>query len=425
MTDCNPLQRSMYTALVNLCNADKSFYFSDRVLGDDTFRIFDYRMANYTQWLHPYALECRGTTFLINYAEEPLALVSWPFNKFFNLNECPTDTGVLQERLIELGLLNENPEEMRALHDNFVLSFGIEELRDDNFPHLSPIDWNETQYIMDKRDGSLISSMFIRSTGGIHLKSKGALTSDQANAANILIRTDKYAPLLKFVEHMALVEDVTVIMEYTAPDNRIVLPYAEAELFILGLRNNHTGDYERMEYWTNKHQYAEPFFVKNLLNAGTITNVSEFVESINDMTGIEGFVIMTDTGIVKIKTEWYCILHHIKDSINSPRRLFEACVFETVDDVRSQFHDDEVALAKIAAMEDMVQDAYFKMSETVNAFFETNKDLTQKDYAIKGQKELPKMYFSLAMPMFHGKEVDYRAYMAKHYKEFGVQDDEA
>ena len=62
------------------------------------------------------------------------------------------------------------------------------------------------------------------------------------------------------------------------------------------------------------------------------------------MQNIEGYVIRLASGQrVKIKTAWYLALHHTKDSINSPRRLFEAVLEEATDDMRSLFYDDKLA----------------------------------------------------------------------------------
>ena len=117
------------------------------------------------------------------------------------------------------------------------------------------------------------------------------------------------------------------------------------------------------------------------------------------------------------------VLHHLKDSINSQRRLYEAVVYETIDDVRAQFWDDEVALQIIEDMEEKVRPIYNNMVALVEDFYEANKHLERKDYAIKGQKECGKLYFGLAMGKYLGREPDYKAHMVKYRKDYGIKDD--
>ena len=163
---------------MTLVDTDEAFFYADSVLDDANYRIFNYRLASYSQWLNDGALECRGVTFEVDDNGDARRLVSWPFTKFFNLNENP-----------------------------FVMD----------------LDLTKVTHVYDKMDGSLISSMVLPDRT-MWLKSKGSLFSSQAQAANKLIRQPEHKKLLKFVEGRVR-NEFTVIMEYTAPDNRIVVPY--------------------------------------------------------------------------------------------------------------------------------------------------------------------------------------------------------
>jgi T4 RnlA family RNA ligase len=139
---------------------------------------------------------------------------------------------------------------------------------------------------------------------------------------------------------------------------------------------------------------------------------------------IEGFVfLMKDGTTFKRKTTKYLVLHHTKDSINTPRRLFECVINETSDDLRSLFADDPVALGMIKAMEDKVVHKFDAMIKTVEAFYAENKDMTRKDYAIKGQTVNDDL-FSLKMNLFLGKPNDYKAFAIKNMEMFGIKDEE-
>ncbi|UQJ95286.1 RNA ligase 1 and tail fiber attachment catalyst [Klebsiella phage CPRSA] len=55
---------TLYKQLMQLCGESETFFFVDQVTVMGTpVRIFNYRMASYTDWLKPGALECRGIMF--------------------------------------------------------------------------------------------------------------------------------------------------------------------------------------------------------------------------------------------------------------------------------------------------------------------------------------------------------------------------
>ncbi len=60
----------------------------------------------------------------------------------------------------------------------------------------------------------------------------------------------------------------------------------------------------------------------------------------------------------------------------------------------------------------------------LSVIYERNKDLSQKEYAIKGQAELTRMYFGLAMNKYTGRSVDYKAFLKKQWKKLGLKDKE-
>jgi len=137
-----------------------------------------------------------------------------------------------------------------------------------------------------------------------------------------------------------------------------------------------------------------------------ITN-EEFINSVDDMVGVEGVVFRMANGQrVKKKGLWYLALHHTKDSITIPRRLFEAVLEEATDDLRTMFRDDELAIKMIQEMETFVEQKYNHMVDTVERFYERNKHLDRKDFAILGKAELEGTFFGLAMSKYVGREGD-------------------
>ena len=382
-------EKEIWLDLMKLVETNEAFFYVDQFHLNRWWRIFNYRLASYTDFLEPSALECRGIMFEIDSEgrdADPLRIAARPMQKFFNYRENPMTMDV---------------------------------------------DLYDVEHVFDKADGSLITSYLV--DGVVHLKSKGSLHSEQAMAATRLLRTPEYKWMEEEIFHFHVAE-ACVNMEYVAPDNRIVLGYMEPKLIVLNARDTITGDYwshDEMVVTFGDHACHEYDFDHGDVVGGKSRNevIAEFLEQLPQSTNnIEGVVVMMPGGRhgglwMKIKTEQYLTAHRAKDSINSDRRLFEAVLEEATDDLRSLFYDDELALARIAEMEQKVETIYNHTVDTVERFYERNKELERKTYAILGQEELEKPHFGLAMSKYLGKEVDYKAFMRKNYKAFGIKDD--
>jgi len=191
----NEYQTKLYNELVTLVDGNEAFFFNDWEVEDTIFRNFNYRLASYSDFLEPSALECRGHMFEVDKLGNAIRLASLPPEKFFNHMENP---------------------------------FTME------------LDLSEIEEIQDKADGSLITTYMY--DGVLQVKTKGSLTSDQAMNANAYLRHDENA---QFRAELIKGEQLgcTIIMEWCAPDNRIVLPYPTAHLKVLAIRDRATGAY--------------------------------------------------------------------------------------------------------------------------------------------------------------------------------------
>lgn len=365
----NEYQQKLYKGLINLIatNANGTFQFKEHNKDGVLYHIFNYRLASYSDFCAPYALECRGHMFEVDRDGRPLRLASLPMEKFFNLNENP---------------FTEN------------------------------LDLSNVKKIMNKEDGSLISTYL--HNGKLQLKTKASLESEQAiDAMNWLVleNPDLYDELYDIT-----LLGYTVNMEWTSPHNRIVLGYPESSLKILNIRSNYTGQYSDIGNFSN-YKTIKEYSVPNVDDIPA-EEINLFVQNIPDMPEIEGFVLELKSGQkVKVKTDWYLVRHRAKDSINAPRRLFEAIVTEAIDDVRTLFHGDPVALQVISEMEQKVEPIYNNMIKTVEKFYDENQSLTRKDYAIKAQS-LQDGFMSLYMNLYIGRDNDYRQFAIKNYKMF-------
>ena len=364
----NTYQQDLYNNLMWLTRENEAFYTVDHEINGSKYRVFTYRLASYADFLLPDALECRGHMFRVD-PRQQIELVSLPFEKFFNLNE--------------------NPMTM-------------------------DLDLSEVEFIHDKRNGSLISTYMHE--GEVRLKSKTALASDQALDAMRLMHADIK---LKLMLDSAVKQGWTVSMEYTSPENRIVLPYQTHELRVLGARDNMTGAYAKYDDLFFK---MGDYMVED--HTHMVDDPVQFIADIPEMKGIEGFVIGLPYGQrIKIKTTEYLSLHRAKDSVNSNKRLFEVCLNEARGDLRSLFVDDPYTLRKITDMEECVGHAHNHMVQCVEDFYEENGDLDRKSYAIMLAQDPVFLEFGLAMTLYTGHVPDYKRQLMKNFKMY-VEDND-
>lgn len=369
------MMQELYDQLMDLTRDPcEAFYSQDFSLGSSVYRIFNYRLASYTNFLLPGAMECRGIMFEMDIPNSrPLRLASRPMQKFFNLNENPMTMGL----------------------------------------DLSKVDTVEL-----KADGSLMSTYMHE--GQLRLKSKGSLFSEQAiDAMKWLGQPEQYA-LYANLKSLAE-QDVTVNLEWCAPHNRIVIGYATSHLKVLNARRNDTGRYLPRELLIVA--FGPEHVIDRVDTWGM--DVSNFVQTIPSMQNdIEGYVCRIGDLWFKVKTEKYMSLHHAKDSINNPRRLFEAVVDEGVDDLRSMFAHDALAMKQIDDMQTKVTAMYNHLVRVVEDYHSANEHLDRKHYAI-GAQELNLQgirLLGLLMNLYLGKDPDYKGWLKGRYKELGFKD---
>lgn len=368
----NTYQTILYNNLMALVASNEAFYHQDFVVDAHKYRIFNYRLASYTDFLQPSAMECRGVMFEVDETGNAIRLAALPLEKFFNLNE--------------------NPMSM-------------------------DLDLTQVDEILLKADGSLMSSY--EQDEVLKIKSKGSTASEQCIAAMQWLN-DSSCMVRFFADEVlhATMTGWTVNMEWCSPIHRIVIGYDRPHLMVLNARNRETGEY--MSYQELITRFGEAFVIKRVQPVDSVAFVASIPAMLDD---IEGYVIRLKSGQrVKIKTEKYLSLHHAKDSVNNPRRLFEAILDEGIDDLRSLFYTDVVAMRMIDEMQVFVDHKYNHMVKLVEDFYEANKELDRKDYAIKGQSSMDRMYFGLAMNKYLGKNPEYKDWMKKHFKDLGIND---
>ena len=285
--------------------------------------------------------------------DKPVRIAARPMEKFFNLNETP-----------------------------FTMN----------------LDLSKAQYMLTKADGSLVSSFMDGML--LRFKSKSSIKSEQAHAATAILTMPQHEALLARLIDLSN-EGFTANFEYVAPDNRIILPYQERELILLNIRDNDTGEYVDYE-----DIYADGVLRQYLVEAQPVPE-GDFVSDIRKMEGIEGFVFVMEDGLrFKLKTEWYCALHHTKDSITKNDRLYEVIVANAVDDLKGMFVDDPYSLNKINVFEQIYVNYLGAAFELCHETYAALRGKDRREYAIEAQTIVNKadmpMLFSVIMAMYTG-----------------------
>lgn len=312
-----------------------------------------------------YAKECRGITFDINGF-----VVSRTLHKFQNVGE-----------------------------------------NDSTQPHLIP--WDEITRIMDKRDGSMIT--FVDINDKMVGKTKKTFTSNEAIAATEFLNKDQ--KLVNWVKMMTGY-DFTATFEWTSPRFPIVLLYEKDELTLLQVRDNITGRYlTEAEIDTLDCPFP---IVPNLLYdekspAILQTDPKYLLEMAKVAEGIEGWIIQTNDGRMwKIKTKWYCDLHHAV-TFTRWRDVARTVLDDGSDDLKGAFALTGRPIQPILDVEKKIFGDLGKMiAETGELAAEGLKqNLTAKEMAAKhGSNELMRHI----MRAFNGKPTEWSDWLDYYRK---------
>lgn len=196
--------------------------------------------------------------------------------------------------------------------------------------------WEQAYHVEPKHDGSMIHTCVL--DGRVFLMTRGGITEHAVRAMEAW--TPAHQALLDLLAK-ATGAPVTLIMEWTAPHNRIVLPYKTSDLRVLAARYIETGLY--VDSWDlveacHAVQVPQPLWPQITPRRGPLP------ESVTTEEGIEGYVVVFPSQErVKVKTEWYIVRHRAKDGIQHPHHLLMAWLDQALDDVRPLLDADDLA----------------------------------------------------------------------------------
>ena len=342
---------------------DSPFIESKLVVDNFSVSIFNYRLAQYSDFSDNKAFEMRGLTFIFN-EDGSLFKRHLLLQKFFNLNQVP-DT------------------------------------------QYSEVKDYKIKYINNKEDGSIAS--FVRLPNGKVLgKSKMSFESDQALGMNRIYKNNK--DLKSFVD-WALDHDIVAVFEYVAPTNRIVLRYTDEELILLRLRDNKNGHY------LDINEHLDKIGSVKVAKFEDNVNLDELIELANTTEDKEGWIVQFEKDhlidFIKIKTSWYCELHGLlTNDLYRENILVGYILDDKIDDILGQIPEDELEAHE--RIEKMISVIKHSVSEKVNDILKSHKlflaeddgsdiPIVKKNYALKYCKKDPN--FGYVMGIVNGKDV--------------------
>jgi T4 RnlA family RNA ligase len=201
----------------------------------------------------------------------------------------------------------------------------------------------------------------------------------------------------------------TPVFELVGPNNVIVLRYNEDKLVLLGEVDNKNGQ----ELPVNGNGDEDGGKVGPLSYDYTWTELLDIQN--NSQDNIEGFVVVTNDKnhpLVKIKTKKYVSLHRLKDSINNLKTLCTLILDDNIDDLIGSFQDDQKTIDYILEKQEEISHKYNHLVQIVEDFYNKNKKLNRKYYAIKAQHQM-KDKMGLLMDIYSNKEPRYKEFFIK------------
>lgn len=319
----------------------------------DNFFILTYNQIESPK-THPIVLECRGLILDWN-----LNVLRSPFDRFFNYGEANTQDFDFQNAVC-----------------------------------------------LEKCDGSLVPAWWNPFEKKWCFGTKGtAFAECQCGSGRVFeeIINDCFTRDSKeSIGNLLFSKNFTYIFELCSPENRVVVPYNDTSLVLLGIRSNVTGMYADLRQMDECVKELQTMGVNTrLVKYYGLDNLDDIKRTFDDSgISLEGYVFWnTETDErVKVKSPQYVAIHHLRDNGNlNPKRICELVFANETDEYLNYFKEDQKYF-------DPWINAYEVMVETIHFKFEiiSSEELTQKEYALK-VKDLP--YAGIMFALRQGKSL--------------------
>lgn len=281
-----------------------------------------------------------------------------------------------------------------------------------NYGERPELDKQTDKYIIAKEvffpikmDGSLIVRDIIADASGekrVNFRTRGSHDLGEFHNKVMTLITERYPLLLQ-----PTFEGLSILFEYTSPDNRIIINYTEDTLTLLGAMQ-HTFDSFPRPVWLNKKDneaFAEVLGVSPLKFYELSSNPTELLEEVKTWGDAEGVVCWCGDGdgegeptlLSKIKAEHYIKLHSLKFFFTGLklRKICYAAKIENEDMLQSALYkmgvDWEVASALKPEFDEYMQ-SILQRRRYIESFIESFRSSgilnleTRKDIALASKQ---------------------------------------
>lgn len=340
-----------FDEMQTICNSTDNFDYVDEVIHGRITRSFNYRLDIFDTFNQLAGRNFRGTTYDLETKE----LLAAPFFKFFNYNQSP-----------------------------FTLDPTIR-------------TWNMVN-VFEKVDGSMI--YFYKVNNNLVARTQRRCSNIQAIRAMYIVNNNER---LKNYINKVIDDGYTPIFELISPiyDQHIVY-YKNELLCFLALRDRVTGKV----YMSDSTEV--PIYKEESLNTypiiETFNNIYEIVDTctnqiINDRKELrEGYVVLFDNNeLIKFKRLQFINLQRLRDSITNEKNIVSMLFMGTLDDIFYEFRENQLILDYVNNIIQCVNDTWNRRLKFCKSYYEENKYLDRKQFAIKAQKELDKKDFTIVI----------------------------
>jgi hypothetical protein len=268
----------------------------------------------------PVVQQCRG--IILDEASD-WAVVSYPFDKFFNYGE----------------------------------------------PNAAAIDWPHAT-VYEKLDGSLMTLYWYRDQWRV--ASSGTPDAGGWAHESGITFAELFWRTWNAMGYM-LPKDTSrcYMFELMTPENRVIIPHAAARLVLIGVR-------DLVHFSEHDHAPVAADYGWQAVNAYPLATLQDCVTAASKLTGLdgEGFVVR-DTGFrrIKVKSPQYVALSHMKDTL-SPRSMLEVIRKNESDEFLNYFPE-------IRPVYESVKAKYDQLCAELDAEYAAKKHIeSQKDFAL-------------------------------------------
>lgn len=251
------------------------------------------------------------------------------------------------------------------------------------------LDWSEDHIVMDKRDGSMIAPFILN--GQVVLGTRAGVTEHSKKAEALIDHQTRNEIKL------CIQWGFTPIFEWTAPENRIVLPYEKSELRLLAMRYMITGEYipvEDLKNWSMVFDIPLVDFIQTKLDKDSVFSYRETA------TETEGYVVFFPKSRlhIKIKTDEYSKMHRAVSFLERETMILPIVLDNLHDDILPALSEDNqkklIDYAKRVNYEvNILVDSLYSFIDTAVNFE------TRKESAIWIQNNVDKRLWPV---VFHG-----------------------